>query len=75
MLSPQKIFCRSSEASYDWPGLATALRETGFQGAATIEQDIDPTISLAPARRREGEPRLSQIRRLLKRVAYQRRKR
>jgi inosose dehydratase len=25
------------------------LRETGYDGAATVEQDIDPTISLNPA--------------------------
>ena len=44
----QKIFCPLERGVVDWPGLAVALRETGFHGAATIEQDIDPTISLAP---------------------------
>jgi inosose dehydratase len=32
----------------DWPGLAALLAETGFDGAATVEQDIDPTVSLSP---------------------------
>ena len=33
---------------YDWPGLAQALSERGYDGAATVEQDIDPAISLNP---------------------------
>jgi inosose dehydratase len=44
----QKIFCPPDRGMVDWQGLATALSETGFNGAATIEQDIDPTISLTP---------------------------
>lgn len=45
----QKIFCPLGKGVVDWVGLATALRETGYDGAATVEQDIDPTISLNPA--------------------------
>jgi inosose dehydratase len=45
----QKIFCPLGKGVVDWSGLATALRETGYDGAATVEQDIDPTISLNPA--------------------------
>ncbi|MDQ0474024.1 TIM barrel protein [Labrys wisconsinensis] len=44
----QKVFCPLGRGVVDWPGLASALRETGFAGAATIEQDIDPTVSLTP---------------------------
>ncbi len=42
MLSPKRFSVR-------WSGVSSiGLGETGFHGAATIEQDIDPTISLAP---------------------------
>lgn len=45
----QKIFCPLGRGVVDWAGLAAALRETGYDGAATVEQDIDPAISLNPA--------------------------
>lgn len=44
----EKIFCPLGRGVVDWPALAAALRETGYDGAATIEQDIDPTTSLNP---------------------------
>lgn len=44
----QKIFCPMGKGVVDWPGLASALARYGYSGAATVEQDIDPTISLAP---------------------------
>lgn len=43
-----KIFTPLGMGVVDWPGLAQALRETGFSGAATIEQDIDPAVSFSP---------------------------
>ena len=42
----QKIFCPMGRGVVDWPALAAALRESGYSGAATVEQDIDPTVSL-----------------------------
>lgn len=44
----QKIFCPMGRGVVDWPALAAAVRETDYSGAATVEQDIDPTVSLAP---------------------------
>jgi len=44
----QNIFCPMGKGVVNWPALAAALRENEFQGAATVEQDIDPTVSLAP---------------------------
>ena len=43
-----KVFCPLDRGVVDWPGLARALSERGYDGAATIEQDIDPAISLNP---------------------------
>jgi inosose dehydratase len=43
-----KVFCPLGKGIVDWPGLAALLAETGFDGAATVEQDIDPTVSLSP---------------------------
>lgn len=43
-----KIFCPIGKGVVDWPALAEATRTHGYDGAATIEQDIDPTISRAP---------------------------
>ncbi|MER8808190.1 TIM barrel protein [Mesorhizobium australicum] len=45
----QKVFCPLGKGVVDWAALAKALRDTGYDGAATVEQDIDPTISLNPA--------------------------
>lgn len=44
----QKIFCPMGQGVVDWPGLAAALSRNGYDGAATVEQDIDPTVSLHP---------------------------
>lgn len=44
----QKVFCPLGRGVVDWPRLAEVLRRHGYGGAATIEQDIDPTISLHP---------------------------
>jgi len=43
-----KVFCPLDRGVVDWPGLARSLRTRGYDGAATIEQDIDPAISLNP---------------------------
>lgn len=44
----QKIFCPMGAGVVDWERLARAFRTHGYDGAATIEQDIDPTISFDP---------------------------
>lgn len=44
----QKIFCPMGSGVVNWAGLAKALDKHGFDGAATIEQDIDPTLSFDP---------------------------
>ncbi len=43
-----KIFCPMGRGVVDWPALSQALQHGNYQGAATIEQDIDPTISIDP---------------------------
>lgn len=44
----QKIFCPLGSGVVDWNATASLLKKAGYQGAATIEQDIDPTISKNP---------------------------
>jgi inosose dehydratase len=44
----QKIFCPVGHGVVDWKRLASALEEKHYSGAATVEQDIDPAISLSP---------------------------
>ncbi|MBY4592598.1 TIM barrel protein [Rhizobium redzepovicii] len=42
------IFCPMGAGVVDWEQLAKALKTHGYDGAANIEQDIDPTISFDP---------------------------
>lgn len=44
----QKIFCPMGAGVVDWKRLAGAFKAHGYDGAANIEQDIDPTISFDP---------------------------
>lgn len=44
----QKIFCPLGSGVVDWKKAAAVLKDAGYDGAATIEQDIDPTISQNP---------------------------
>jgi inosose dehydratase len=44
----QKIFCPLGSGVVDWKATASLLKKVGYEGAATIEQDIDPTISQNP---------------------------
>jgi inosose dehydratase len=44
----QKIFCPLGSGVVDWKAAAALLKKSGYEGAATIEQDIDPTISKDP---------------------------
>ncbi len=44
----QKIFCPLGSGVVDWKAAAALLKRLGYEGAATIEQDIDPTISKDP---------------------------
>ena len=42
------VFCPMGRGVVDWPALSRAIGEAGYQGAATVEQDIDPTVSFDP---------------------------
>lgn len=42
------VFCPLGRGVVDWPALSRAMGEAGYQGAATVEQDIDPTVSFDP---------------------------
>lgn len=44
----RKVFCPLGRGVVDWAALARSLTDHGYDGAATIEQDIDPAVSLAP---------------------------
>jgi inosose dehydratase len=44
----QKVFAPLGKGVVRWADLASALARDAYAGAATIEQDIDPTVSLAP---------------------------
>lgn len=44
----QKVFAPMGRGVVDWPALARALDADGFHGAANVEQDIDPLVSLSP---------------------------
>lgn len=44
----QKVFCPVGKGVVDWRALAKELEKSGYSGPATIEQDIDPTVSLQP---------------------------
>jgi inosose dehydratase len=43
-----QVFAPMGRGVVDWPALSEAMRRHGYDGAATIEQDIDPTVSLSP---------------------------
>lgn len=42
------VFCPMGRGVVDWAALGAAMREEGYNGAATVEQDIDPTVSFEP---------------------------
>ena len=42
------VFCPMGHGVVDWPALARAIEASGYEGAATVEQDIDPTVSFDP---------------------------
>lgn len=44
----QKVFAPMGKGVVDWKRLASELRAAGYDGGATIEQDIDPQVSLEP---------------------------
>lgn len=44
----RKVFCPMGRGVVDWPALAEAMKENGYGGAANVEQDIDPAVSLTP---------------------------
>jgi inosose dehydratase len=44
----QNIFCPVGRGNVNWKALAQAMQERRYDGVATVEQDIDPTVSLAP---------------------------
>ena len=43
-----KVFCPLGRGVVDWPSLASTLEQIGFDGQATVEQDIDPATSFDP---------------------------
>lgn len=43
-----KVFAPMGRGVVNWPALSEAVRRHGYDGAATVEQDIDPTVSLSP---------------------------
>lgn len=44
----QNVFCPVGNGVVDWKSLAAALKERQYDGAAAVEQDIDPTVSIRP---------------------------
>lgn len=44
----QRVFCPLDKGVVRWPALVKALEAHGYEGAVTVEQDIDPTISKNP---------------------------
>ena len=44
----QKVFCPMGRGVVNWQALAKALEDGRYDGSATIEQDIDPAVSLKP---------------------------
>ena len=44
----QGIFCRLGEGDVDFPAVRQVLLDAGFEGWCTVEQDIDPTLDVAP---------------------------
>ena len=42
------VFCPLGRGVVNWPDLAKAIADIGFDGQATVEQDIDPTTSFDP---------------------------
>jgi inosose dehydratase len=42
------VFCPLGEGVVDFPALAEALEEQGFDGVATVEQDVDPASGSDP---------------------------
>ncbi|MFN0116643.1 MAG: sugar phosphate isomerase/epimerase family protein [Paracoccaceae bacterium] len=45
----QRIFCNLGKGDVDFPSVRRVLREAGFQGWCTVEQDCDPTLDVRPA--------------------------
>lgn len=43
-----KVFCPMGRGVVDWKAMAIETQRNSYEGAATIEQDIDPLISLKP---------------------------
>jgi inosose dehydratase len=44
------VFCPLGRGVVDWPGLRVALNDHDYEGTATIEQDVDPTLPADPVR-------------------------
>lgn len=47
------VFCPMGRGVVDWAALGAAMHDEGYRGAATVEQDIDPTVSFEPKRNAE----------------------
>lgn len=46
----QNVFTPVGRGMVDWERLANEVQSTGYDGAATVEQDIDPTMPVDPKR-------------------------
>lgn len=44
----QNVFCPMGKGVVDWKALSEAFAKHGYNNPATIEQDIDPELSLSP---------------------------
>ena len=44
----QGIFCKLGLGDVDFPAVRRVLTDHGFEGWCTVEQDIDPTLDVAP---------------------------
>lgn len=42
------VFCPLGRGGFDWPAMARAMDEAGYDGAATVEQDVDPAVGPSP---------------------------
>jgi sugar phosphate isomerase/epimerase len=42
------VFCPLGRGAFDWGAMAEALSEAGYGGAATVQQDVDPSVGPSP---------------------------
>jgi inosose dehydratase len=42
------VFCRLGKGMVDFPAFRAALERAGYDGAGTVEQDVEPNATLDP---------------------------